>query len=97
MLGQEVCDGVLAKGVGDAAVVLAPSCDGLGWVRPKEIAQQAGIGHVCGPWYPLHLLQGLQFGRQAPMHAENLQSNLTPSQNIASLLLRSLTVYRLHD
>lgn len=42
-------------------------------VGPQQVAQQPGVGHVCGPRDPLDLLQRFELRRQAPVHAQDLQ------------------------
>ncbi len=75
MLLQEVRHAVWAKCVGHAAVILAPALDVLVWVRPQQVAQEAAVWHICGPRHALDLLQRLELGGQAAMHAQDLHSS----------------------
>lgn len=69
---QELGDGVRAEGVRDAPVVLAPPLDVLVRVRPEQIAQQAGVGHVRGARDVLDLVQSLELGGEPAVHAQDL-------------------------
>ena len=44
---EELCDNVLAKGEGHAAVILSPANNVLIRIRPQEIAQEARVGHCA--------------------------------------------------
>ena len=70
--GQKLCDGVGAKSVGHAPVVLPPALDVFVRVRPQQVAQEAGVGDVRGARDALDLVQGLEFRGQPAVHAQDL-------------------------
>lgn len=72
MLVEELRDCVLAKGEGDPAVVVPPALDVLVRVSPEEVAEEPGVGDVCGPSDLFYLLQRAELRRQAPVHAQDL-------------------------
>eukprot|EP00962_Isochrysis_galbana_P041931 scaffold15515_cov104-Isochrysis_galbana.AAC.3 len=87
VLLQKFAHDVGAKRVRDAAVVLGPPHDVRLRVRPEQIAQQARVGHVCGPHDALDLLWLLQVGRQTSMYAKDLLvDNGREGQQIKHLL-----------
>ena len=56
----EVADHHLAKGIGDASIILAPIYDvflRISRVGPKQITKEAAVGHVCGSQNFIDLLQ----------------------------------------
>jgi len=68
----EALHDLLSEGEGHAPVVLAPALHVLVGVRPEQVAEQARVGHVRGPHDPLDLLQGVQLGGEAAVHAQDL-------------------------
>lgn len=63
---------VFSEGVADSSVRVHPAVGQLVGVGPQEVADQPSVGHVSGAHDVAHLLQVVQFGRQASVHAEDL-------------------------
>jgi len=62
----------LTEGEGDSAVVLTPTLHVLVGVGPEEVAQEPRVWHVRRPHDALDLFQRVQFGRESPVHADDL-------------------------
>merc|ERR1740120_184428 len=82
---------VRAEQKGDTAVVLGPTSDVFVGIRPQEIAQEAGIRHICWSLNLLDLLNALQLWRQPPVNAEDLIiDNSSERKRIEDLLAEEL-------
>jgi hypothetical protein len=62
----------LTKGEGNTTVIFAPSLDVLVGVGPEEIAEESGVGDVCGSHDSLNLLEGGKLWGETAVHAEDL-------------------------
>lgn len=64
--------------------------DGFDLVRigPEQVAQEAGVWHVCRSCHSSDLIQVLELRRQAAMHAKNLQASSTNAMSAAGVRCR---------
>lgn len=63
VLLEEHANDLWTEHEGDSSVVLAPALHILVRVRPKQVAQQTGVGHVRRPHDPSNLLHRRQLRR----------------------------------
>lgn len=69
---QELWYHINAEGEANATIILAPALDILVGIAPEQIAQQASVGHICGPHQATYLLHALQVGTEAAVAAKDL-------------------------
>ena len=69
---EELGNNISAESKRDTTIVLTPSLHVLVWIGPEEIAQEAGIWHICGPHDTPDLLHGLEVRREAAVTTEDL-------------------------
>mmetsp|Transcript_15428 Transcript_15428/g.48182 ORF Transcript_15428/g.48182 Transcript_15428/m.48182 type:complete len:233 (+) Transcript_15428:607-1305(+) len=69
---EELGDDIVAKGKGDAARTLVPPNHFLFRVTPQQVTQQPLFRHIGGARNGGNLIEVLQVGRQATVHAQNL-------------------------
>jgi len=69
---EEHLDDILAECLGDAPVGVHPAFSHFVRVTPKQVADEAGVGHVSGADDVAHLFETVEFGRESPVHAEDL-------------------------
>ena len=65
-------DNLLPEGERDSTVVLAPALHVLVGVRPEQVAEEPGVGHVGRAHDTLNLLEGAELGAETTVHAEDL-------------------------
>lgn len=72
---QELGDDINAKSEANATIVFAPALYILVGITPQQVAEQPGVGHICGTHQATDLLHALQIGTEATMATEDLLIN----------------------
>lgn len=75
MLFVESLDDFLTESERNATIIFSPSLHILIRVRPKQVAQQAGIRNICGPHDSLDLFKRVHLGGESSMHAQDFLVN----------------------
>lgn len=90
VLVKELCNNVLAKSEGNAAVILSPSINVLIRIGPKKITKKAGIGNVRGADDALDLIETGELGGQATVRAEDFLIDDTSAGEAVEAVCESL-------